>query len=372
MLLEEPENTPYEESPAPSHAGRTGILTYVLLAIAAIYVIASLYLLYDMRGRLTALEQKEQTLETAQVELNNRIHATSSEFKQALSSEVGMTKQEIAQRAAELERQQKASAAKLAAAQSQQGQQIAAVNTEVSGVKTEVGAAKTDIQKTQTDLAATNAKLEHAMGDLGVQSGLIAHNSSELEMLKRKGERNYYDFTLAEERAHAGLDHQPATEESGPQEEQVYDERDCGRSYHREEGPHAAGAATVLHRTRPHAVRGGGFLGGQEQHQGILEYAEGSTDAGDAVSWSSCRAAAHQGPRSVGPLLRWRTFFPQHDGILVVRLDGDSQVFARVELLLVTGNDTSTVPFCSAPGAIFISTTSGCVLCSLRSGYAMK
>ena len=196
MLLEEPEKTPYEESPAPSHAGRTGILTYVLLAIAAIYVIASLYLLYDMRGRLTALEQKEQTLETAQAELNNRIHATSSEFKQALSSEVGMTKQEIAQRAAELERQQKASAAKLAAAQSQQGQQIAAVNTEVSGVKTEVGAAKTDIQKTQTDLAATNAKLEHAMGDLGVQSGLIAHNSSELEMLKRKGERNYYDFTL--------------------------------------------------------------------------------------------------------------------------------------------------------------------------------
>ncbi len=168
----------------------------MLLAIAAIYVVASLYLLYDMRNRLMAVEQRQQTLETAQVELGNRIHATSTEFKQQLSSEVGMTKAEIAQRAAELERQQKASAAKLSAAQSQQGQEIAAVNTEVSGVKHEVGAAKTDIQKTQTDLAATNAKLEHAMGDLGVQSGLIAHNAGELEMLKRKGERNYYDFTL--------------------------------------------------------------------------------------------------------------------------------------------------------------------------------
>ncbi len=170
------------------------------MAVAAIYVIASLYLLYDLRTRLAAMEQKqhamEQAMETAQAELNNRIHATSSEFKQALTTEVGMTKQEIAQRAAELERAQKASAAKLSAAQSQQGQQIAAVNTEVSGVKSEVGSAKTDIQKTQTDLAATNAKLAHAMGDLGVQSGLIAHNSSELEMLKRKGERNYYDFTL--------------------------------------------------------------------------------------------------------------------------------------------------------------------------------
>jgi len=196
MLLEEAESRPHEEYPAPSSSGWSGTLKYVLLAIAAIYVIASLYLLYDLRGRLTAVEQKQQALETAQVELNNRIHATSSEFKQALSSEVGLTKQEMAKRAAELERQQRAAAAKLTAEQNQQGQQIAAVNTEVRGVKTEVGAAKTDIQKTQTDLAATNAKLERAMGDLGVQSGLIAHNSTELDMLKRKGERNYYDFTL--------------------------------------------------------------------------------------------------------------------------------------------------------------------------------
>ncbi len=196
MLFEQPQGTALEPAPEPSSPSRVGILQYVLLAIAVIYVVASLYLLFDMRKRMTAVEQQQQALETAQAELNNRIHATSSEFKQALSSEVGMTKAEIAQRAAELERAQKASAAKLAAAQSQQGQQIAAVNTEVSGVKSEVGTAKTDIQKTQTDLAATNAKLEHAMGDLGVQSGLIARNASELEMLKRKGERNYYDFTL--------------------------------------------------------------------------------------------------------------------------------------------------------------------------------
>jgi hypothetical protein len=174
----------------------TTILRYVLLGAAAIYVIASLYLMYGMRTRILSLEQKEQALESSQDDLVKRLRATSSEFRQALTSEVGMTKQEMAARAAELERQQKAAAAKLSAAQNQQGQQIAAVSGEVSGVKTEVGAAKTDIQKTQTDLAATNAKLEHAMGDLGVQSGLIAHNSSELDMLKRKGERNYYDFTL--------------------------------------------------------------------------------------------------------------------------------------------------------------------------------
>jgi len=198
MLFDSVTNPP-QESRVPPPSRRNEILLYVVIAvvvIGVIYAIVSLYLMRDMRTRLAAMEQRQQTLETAQVELGNRIHETSSEFKQALSSEVGMTKQELAQRAAELDRQQKAAAAKLAAAQSRQGQQIAAVSGEVTGVKTDVGTAKTDIQKTQTDLAATNAKLERAIGDLGVQSGLIAHTAAELDVLKRKGDRNYYDFTL--------------------------------------------------------------------------------------------------------------------------------------------------------------------------------
>ncbi len=194
MMFPEGESTTPEAPEPPSD--KSSILKYVLLAAGALYVIASLYLMYDMRTRIMTLEQKELALETASDELGKRIHSTSSEFKQALSSQAGMSKQELAQRAAELERAQKAAAAKLAAEQSQQSQQLAAVSGEVSGVKTEVGSAKTDIQKTQTDLAATNAKLAHAIGDLGLQSGLIAHNASELDTLKRKGERNYYDFTL--------------------------------------------------------------------------------------------------------------------------------------------------------------------------------
>ncbi|MGA2902683.1 MAG: hypothetical protein ABSD98_02550 [Candidatus Korobacteraceae bacterium] len=196
-MFQEEESAPPESQPVATD--RSDLLKYVLLAAAAIYVIASLYLMYGMKTRLTALEQKQAALATAQDDLGKRLDETSLQFKQSLSSEVGMTKQELAERAAELQRQQKATAAaaaRLAAQQNQQGQQLAAVNGEVSNVKTDVGAAKTDIQKTQTDLAATNAKLEKTIGDLGLQSGLIAHNAEELEMLKRKGERNYYDFTL--------------------------------------------------------------------------------------------------------------------------------------------------------------------------------
>jgi len=185
--------------PSPKQFNKTPVLMYVLLAVAAIYVMASLFFMFRMypaRDKIAALEQRQQTLETQQAELNKRLHATSSEFKQTLTSQMESTKQEMATRAEELERQQKAAAARLAAAQSQQGKQLAAVSGEVTNVKTDVGSAKTDIQKTQSDLAATNAKLEKTIGDLGVQSGLIAHNAQELDILKRKGERNYYDFTL--------------------------------------------------------------------------------------------------------------------------------------------------------------------------------
>ena len=192
-MFEEDQGAAVEPQSA-SHRG--AILRYVLLGAAALYVIASLWLLYDMHNKVLTLQQHQAALEVTQDELGKRLHATSSEFRQALTSEVGLTKQQMEQRAAQLEQAQKASAAKLTAQQSQQGQQIAAVNSEVGSVKSDVGSARTDIQKTQSDLAATNVKLERAMGDLGVQSGQIAHNASELEMLKRKGERNYYDFTL--------------------------------------------------------------------------------------------------------------------------------------------------------------------------------
>jgi hypothetical protein len=177
-------------------AEHSPIVKYLLLAVALIYVLASLYFMYTLKTRLDGLDQKQQSLESAQTELTARLHSTRSELKEALTTEVGSTKQELAKRAAELQAAQKNSDARLTAEQKQQGQQIAAVNTEVSGVKTDVGAAKTDITKTQSDLQATNAKLEKTIGDLGVQSGLVAKNSSELEVLKHKGDRNYYEFTL--------------------------------------------------------------------------------------------------------------------------------------------------------------------------------
>ncbi len=184
------------DQPVEGSSGPNKILIYVLTAVAVIYVGCTLYFMYDTHQRFLAIAQRQKAMETAQADLDNRIEAASTKFSRDLTSEVGLTKQQLAARTAELERQQKAAAARLAAEQNQQSKQLAAVNGEVTGVKTDLGGAKNQIQKTQTDLQATNEKLNRAMGDLGMQSGLIATTRSELEILKHKGDRNYYDFTL--------------------------------------------------------------------------------------------------------------------------------------------------------------------------------
>lgn len=53
-----------------------------------------------------------------------------------------------------------------------------------------------DVSGVKNDLDATKSKLDRATGDMGVMSGLIARNHDDLEDLKRKGDRNYYEFTI--------------------------------------------------------------------------------------------------------------------------------------------------------------------------------
>ena len=56
---------------------------------------------------------------------------------------------------------------------------------------------KTDLTKTQSDLQGALATLTSMKGDLSDHSSLIARNHDELELLKHKGDRNYYEFTIA-------------------------------------------------------------------------------------------------------------------------------------------------------------------------------
>lgn len=180
------ESTPYV---VPAENG-SNIGKWLLFGLAVVYVAASIYFMFDLRGRLDKLGKDN---DAKIVSLDKRLQNAEAD-DETLAHQLGITKKELAQRAAELQRQQRAAEARLA---EQQKEQITAVSGEVAGVRSDVGGVKTDVASTKADLEATKSKLQSAVGDLGVQSGLIATTRDDLEVLKHRGDRNYYEFMLA-------------------------------------------------------------------------------------------------------------------------------------------------------------------------------
>jgi hypothetical protein len=167
------------------------------LLIAGIAVVA--YAGHSVQGRLEqelSHNEEQNKILTAQLEQANARIADLKGQVDVTSQKVGMTQAELAEarsRAESIRKQQVASDQKLSdqitAAQKSSDEKIGAVATDVSG-------AKKDIESTRTDLEATKTKLDRATGDMGVMSGLIARNHDDLEELRRKGDRNYYEFTV--------------------------------------------------------------------------------------------------------------------------------------------------------------------------------
>jgi len=165
---------------------------WISLLLAVAYVAVSLYLIYDLRTRLTNLARDTDASRAQIAELSKRMQASEAS-DETLAQQVGLTKKELKSRANELQREQRAAEQRLSA---EQKQQIGQVSGDIANVKTDVGGVKSDVASTKSDLAATQAKLQSTIGDLGVQSGLIANTRGDLEVLKHKGDRNYYEFTL--------------------------------------------------------------------------------------------------------------------------------------------------------------------------------
>src|SRR6266481_4652617 len=114
--------------------------------------------LADLKGHIDVTEQK--------------MHMTQAELANARSRSESFRKEQLAEDQKLVDQ--------FNAAQQESNQKINAVATEVGG-------AKKDIEATRSDLEATKGRLERANGDMGVMSGLIAHN---------RDDRNYYEFKI--------------------------------------------------------------------------------------------------------------------------------------------------------------------------------
>jgi chromosome segregation ATPase len=168
---------------------------WILIVLGVIFVAGAVYGYVTTQQHVDKLTKDLGDSQSQVAELKNRMQ-TAEASEDALAHQVGLTKKELAQRAAQLQEEQKLAESRLQKEANEQKEQLGQVSGEVAGVKTDVGGVRTDVASTKADLEATKAKLQSTVGDLGVQSGLIANTRTDLETLKHKGDRNYYEFTL--------------------------------------------------------------------------------------------------------------------------------------------------------------------------------
>jgi len=184
----------------PESAPRTysGALLAVIGA-ALVLALGGLVWSYTLSGRLTHQEAALAEANQQNVKLAADLRETKARLTVAteeLGKSLGLTQKQMDQRADAILQRQQQDAKRLETEQHQTAQQVTAVSSDLSNVKTDVGGVKTDLGKTQSDLAGAMTQLQSMKGDLSDHSSLIARNHDELEILKHKGDRNYYEFTL--------------------------------------------------------------------------------------------------------------------------------------------------------------------------------
>jgi chromosome segregation ATPase len=185
----------FETSPSRSISGALiGVVAAALLlsvgGLVWSYVLSTH--LTHQQAELTAANDANTKLQADLRETKARLKVTTDELGQSL----GLTQKQLEAKAQDILKREQADSQRLETAQKVASKQIETVTSAVTDVKTDVGGVKTDVAKTQSDLATAVGQLTSMQGDISGHTSLIARNHDELELLKHKGDRNYYEFTL--------------------------------------------------------------------------------------------------------------------------------------------------------------------------------
>lgn len=189
-------------SPPPESYPYTPRWVMLALIIAFALIGYLIYALYQQRQQTNlAFEAaaKRAAVLSAQLDKTNSAIGDLKAELQVTSQKLGLTEDELArargmaQALRKAQNDQQANAEKL---RQQIGQVQQQASTQIGQVSDALNGTKGDVDATRKDLDDTKSKLSTTMGDLNIQSGLIARNHEEVEELKRLGERNVYEFSL--------------------------------------------------------------------------------------------------------------------------------------------------------------------------------
>lgn len=194
----------------PGGSGSRSRLPLILLAILLVTAFSGLFLYAkQLNDRLDLFQNNvESSLklqgETLQLiagrleETEERQAELGGEFSIA-KDRLGFTEKELRrarQVTSQLSQQQKESTEKLVSELGQLHQEQTSTKGTVGNLSTDVVEIREEVKSTQDELDSTRSQLQGVIGDLGVQSDLIAHNSTELVELRQRGDRDYFEFDL--------------------------------------------------------------------------------------------------------------------------------------------------------------------------------
>jgi hypothetical protein len=188
---------------------------HILWNAAIVVALVAIVLLFINNRQLAgALAQLDQHDQEQIAKLQQDLAQTSAEAEKSVDSLARQTTDTAAQAEARAKQDLRRTNASLSAALAKQQQDAEQTRQQMSGQLTDlqqanttaaaklgeisdnVSGVKTDVASTQTELEKTGSDLKHVMGDMGVMSGLIATNSTQLNALKELGDRDYVEFDL--------------------------------------------------------------------------------------------------------------------------------------------------------------------------------
>ena len=187
------------------------ILWNVAIVVALVAALGLFISNRQLAGTLAQLDQRDQQqIATLQQNLAQS-NAAAQKSVDALALQAQDTAEQTAARAKQDLRRTSASLSAALTKQQQdaeqQQQQLTGQLTDLQQANTTAAAkigeisdnvtgVKSDVASTQSELAKTGTDLKRVMGDMGVMSGLIATNSTQLNALKELGDRDYIEFDL--------------------------------------------------------------------------------------------------------------------------------------------------------------------------------
>lgn len=200
-------------------SGSSNVKTAVLVGAVAALLAANVYLYLQVDSVKTEMTKLRESIQTEFSNVKESTTVTSAsnrrnietlktdleEARRQANAAAGRAKTEALTHAEQLaqkleieqKRQQQIVSGQISEVKTEVKEAASNADAKIAGVSGDVTSVKTDVASTKSELEKTIADLKKVNGDLGVQSGYIATNGKELSMLKRLGERNYFEFNLA-------------------------------------------------------------------------------------------------------------------------------------------------------------------------------